>query len=196
MNSKDAKKIFIEILTTILPPLILALIADILKNKIELSSLAVKVLFIFLGIWFLSAFFVLIKKRIVVYNDNRQFKSEPQFNYTIYRSLSDDFVIKLDEIKGFKWFLNIKLPKGIKPSDYKIYKDLSVEEAILDSLSGPYCPKDLCEMYQEKTFFGTYKFVCPNCSYKKRSKLNRNTLMRNAIKIVELQKRNMLDAED
>ncbi|MCA9766580.1 MAG: hypothetical protein KC455_09190 [Carnobacterium sp.] len=195
MIKEQSKKIMMEMLVQLFSPLFTAFVFNILSNKFKPSPFIINIFIVFFSIWFCIALFVFLKRRIVEYKDNKQFKRTAAFVIPYYGDTRETHTVKLDEIKKFRWFLDVRVPLTRKLKDYKNNQYLSVDDIILFNLHGPYCPEDLCEMNEEKTFFGEYKFTCPNCNYEQKSKFNRNTLMRDAIKIIELQKRDEVEKE-
>lgn len=195
MNREENKKLIFEVFKWLISPLMGVIVSDLLSGYLKLSPFILSLVFIFWGCWFFIGLFLLISKTIVKYNDNKQFRGVNSFPYISPTYAMSSWSRLLDEIKGFRWSLKFQTSNSINPSNYKKNKDFDLNEITMNSLKGPYCPIDFCEMNEDKTFFGRYRFTCPNCGHKINSKFNRNTLIRDAIKIVNLKKREIFTEE-
>src|SRR5699024_8020799 len=134
----------------IIAPIVLGLNAEVGLSTLNVSQNMIWLVLVILGIWFIISLFLFLKKRLVAYRDDKQSDGSIFFLPTGYDDRRVHNEVITEEIKGFLWLLHFSFPRGRNVEEYRNGKR-SIREIKIESINGPYCPKDECEMNEEKT---------------------------------------------
>lgn len=164
-------------------------IESVLRHFETISTDAVKMVTI--SAWGLIAFtsLMFLKNWLVTYRDNKQNEQIFYPSYDIHllktKNKRDSHTEKIiGDFKDFLWHFYVVLPKDSTIEEYQ-NEEGNIKEAKLDDIRGPYCPNDECKMVQKKTYLGKYKFRCPYCNYRNKTKENDITLINDLKRIFD-----------
>lgn len=137
--------------------------------------------------------FLFLRNWIVAYRESYQSEEEaPDFAHDLFllnRDRESDAHIKdiTGGFRGLYWRLHIRVPKGKELTEYQ-HRTASHNDSHIQDVEGPYCPQDQCNMKQERTYFGKYRFRCHYCHYKMKKTASRETLMQDLRETADVQK--------
>lgn len=185
MHKDDSKKLFFEMIPVI-SPVIIGFLIDGGLGYLKPSENAKKILLIVFSVWFFTALLSFLRKKILSYKSDKQ-SSYAYFNTDYYDIYDMNAVITRVEKIGYLWHVELFIPRYKTLEDF-VNGRVKESDKIFKNITGPYCPYDNCELNQNITFMGNYKYTCPQCNYKNKSKKSRTTLKRDTIKILEAEK--------
>ena len=125
------------------------IIGEILKT-LKFPPSVIKTAFYIVLAWIFIALFLLVRNTLVRFRDKKQ--SPYIFSIPIsYDGRAHKKIISDETFYSFKWMLHVSHPP----------RKNNARQMKIEDVFGPFCPHDECEMNEEKTYFGRYRYECP-----------------------------------
>lgn len=158
------------------------------------------IMVITIGGWGMLALasFLFLRNWIVAYREQYQVEGDLDPGYEMFGLRQDrnsDVHTEniMEEFRGLYWRLYLRVSDGEVPTTDQRETD-KTEKIDIPSIEGPYCPKDECILYQEKTYFGKYRFRCHFCQYHTKKTESSATLIQDLRNTIDV--KTLLDGVD